>query len=143
MKILLIAVIVGLCLDLYSQDSNSKQIRLKQNFDENWFFAKGDFADAFKPDYNDINWLHINLPHDFRIFETVDSSSIAGMEQGFFPGAVVWYRKKFNLPTSEKGKQVIIQFDGVYMNSDYWINGNYIGNRASGYVSFWYNITPY
>jgi len=143
MKTLSIAVILGLCLNSFSHDSNAQQIRLKQNFDQNWFFTKGDFAEASKPDFDDKKWQHINLPHDFRIFEKVDSSSIAGNQQGFFPGAVVWYRKKFNLPLAEKGKQVIIQFDGVYMNSDYWINGNYIGNRASGFVSLWFNITPY
>jgi len=143
MKSLFNTVAIGLYLTLFFQNSNAQQVRLKQNFDTNWFFAKGDFSDAFKPDYNDINWLRINLPHDFRIFETVDSGSIAGKSQGFFPGDVVWYRKKFNLPPYEKGKQVVIQFDGVYMNSDYWINGKYIGNRASGFVSFWFNITPY
>jgi beta-galactosidase len=143
MKTLVIAIILVLYINLFSQDTNAQQIRLKQKIDKDWLFIKGDFPDAKNADYDDKNWQHINLPHDFRISEKVDSSSISGTHQGFFPGAVAWYRKKLNLPLSETGKQVIIQFDGVSMNSDYWVNGKHVGNRSSGYISFWYNITPY
>lgn len=143
MKRILKFIVATLCLTPVFMDSNAQQIRLRQNFDDNWLFAKGDFENVYKINFDDKKWTHINLPHDFRISENVDSESISGPQQGYFPGAVVWYRKKFTISPSEKNKQVIIQFDGVHMNSDYWVNGKHIGSRASGFISFWFDITPY
>jgi hypothetical protein len=54
-----------------------------------------------------------------------------------------WYRKTFTVPLSDKDKQVIIQFDGVYMNADVWVNGQPMGNHPYGYTSFYYNITQH
>jgi hypothetical protein len=56
---------------------------------------------------------------------------------------MAWYRKTFILPESDKGKIISIEFDGVYMNSEVWINGEYLGKRPNGYISFNYDMTPY
>jgi beta-galactosidase len=69
------------------------------------------------------------------------SSCPGGSGAGYLNGGIGWYRKEFKLPENIKGKQVFIEFDGVYMNSDVWINGYHLGNRPYGYSSFEYELT--
>jgi beta-galactosidase len=59
------------------------------------------------------------------------------------PTGIGWYRKHFHLPASYKDKLVTIEFDGVYQNSEVWINGEYLGKRPYGYVPFFYGLTPH
>ncbi len=66
-----------------------------------------------------------------------------GSANGFLPGGIGWYRKKFTLPQEWQGKIINIQFDGIYMDSDVWINGVHLGNRPYGYSSFYYDLSPY
>jgi beta-galactosidase len=54
-----------------------------------------------------------------------------------------WYRKAFKMPVAAKNKQVSIQFDGAYHNSEVWLNGHLLGKRPNGYISFVYDMTPY
>ena len=61
----------------------------------------------------------------------------------FLIGGTAWYRKHFVLDKTSTGKKVYIQFDGVYMNADVWINGHHLGNHPYGYTSFYYELTPY
>jgi beta-galactosidase len=60
---------------------------------------------------------------------------------GYFPSGTGWYRKAFRLPGGARGHEVWLEFDGIYMNSDVWINGVHLGRRPYGYVSFAYDIT--
>lgn len=62
---------------------------------------------------------------------------------GALPGGIGWYRKTFTLPETDRGKVVYVDFDGVYRNSEVWINGHSLGFRPNGYVSFRYDLTPY
>ena len=62
---------------------------------------------------------------------------------GFTVGGTGWYRKNFTLPETFTGKQVFITVEGVYMNSDCWINGHHLGNHPYGYTEFSYDLTPY
>ena len=64
----------------------------------------------------------------------------SGAGGGALPGGIGWYRKHFTLDQAEK---VFIEFDGVYMNSTVWVNGQKVGFRPYGYSSFEYDITPY
>ena len=61
----------------------------------------------------------------------------------YLPGGIGWYRKTFQIPDSFKGRQISIEFDGVYENSDVWINGHWLGKRPFGYISFHYDLTPF
>ncbi|MFC4323021.1 glycoside hydrolase family 2 TIM barrel-domain containing protein [Litchfieldia salsa] len=111
----------------------------KFNFD--WKFLKEDRSDAFKIDTDDSDWRILDLPHDWSIegpFKEEYASST-----GYLPGGVGWYRKSFLIPDHVKGKKVSIQFDGVYKNSEVWINEQFLGKRPYGYSSFNYDITPY
>jgi beta-galactosidase len=69
--------------------------------------------------------------------------SEGGMEAGYFVGGVGWYRKAFKLPARDRGKSVRVRFDGVYMNSDVWINGHHLGNHPYGYTAFDYDLTTH
>ena len=72
-----------------------------------------------------------------------DLSGIKEAGGGALPGGIGWYRKTFTLPETDRGKVVYVDFDGVYRNSEVWINGHSLGFRPNGYVSFRYDLTPY
>jgi beta-galactosidase len=61
----------------------------------------------------------------------------------FVPAGIGWYRKKFTPPSTWKGKRISIYFEGVYMNSEVYVNGKYLGVHPYGYTSFFYDMTPY
>ena len=70
-------------------------------------------------------------------------ASIGKMGTGVTIGGTAWYRKAFTHEKADEGKTAYLQFDGVYLNADVWINGKHVGNHPYGYTSFWYDITPY
>ena len=72
-----------------------------------------------------------------------ESSSPGGSGGGYINAGTGWYRKVFKLPENIQGKRVFIEFDGVYMNSDVWLNGVHLGNRPYGYSSFQYELTSH
>jgi beta-galactosidase len=72
-----------------------------------------------------------------------ESTCPGGSGAGYLNGGIGWYRKEFKLPEDIKGKHIFIEFDGVYMNSDVWINGIHLGNRPYGYSSFQYELTEH
>jgi beta-galactosidase len=72
-----------------------------------------------------------------------ESTSPSGSGGGYINAGTGWYRKEFKLHRSTQGKRVFIEFDGVYMNSDVWLNGVHLGNRPYGYSSFQYELTPH
>ena len=113
------------------------------SFNQDWRFYLGDVANGQDPNLNDARWRQLNLPHDWSIEGEFDESNPAGPGGGALPGGIGWYRKTFNVPTTSKGKLVFIDFDGVYRNSEVWINGHYLGKRPYGYSSFDYELTPY
>ena len=90
-----------------------------------------------------MQWQKLNVPHDWSIEGNFDKNNPAGSGGGYLPGGVGWYRKTFNLLEKYQNKISTIEFDGIYMNSDVWINGNYLGKSIYGYLSFHYDLTPY
>jgi len=110
-------------------------------FDFGWKFNLGDIYKAKEPGFDDSEWRKINLPHDWSV-ESDFNPKLASCT-GYLHGGIAWYRKTFEVPAEYKGKTVTIQFDGVYNNSEVWVNGNYLGLRPYGYISFYYDITPY
>jgi len=119
------------------------QTRTKENFDDDWKFILDSVNAYNSPDVNDASWRTLNLPHDWSIEMPFDSTSPTGTSGGALRGGLGWYRKIFLLPESSKDKNVFIDFDGVYMNSEVWINGHSLGVRPNGYISFRYDLTPY
>jgi beta-galactosidase len=117
--------------------------RFVENFDENWSFNKGDLLSAYSVIYDDQNWQKVNLPHDWAIDGPIIKDNPSGNSGGYFPGGIGWYRKHFHIDHVHKGKRILVQFDGIYRNSDVWINGEHVGHHFDGYVSHYYDITPF
>ncbi len=109
------------------------------DFDFNWRFSKGNFATAMMPGFDDSDWRTVNVPHDWSIEGPF--SADYGSGNGFAPGGIGWYRKHFKLDAADQGKRVVVEFDGVYHNSEVWINGQFVGRRPYGYSSFHYDLT--
>ena len=111
--------------------------------DHQWQFIQADVSGAEKPEFDDKRWRTLNVPHDWSIEGEFSQDAPAKGNGGYLPTGVGWYRKRFTLPTVQKGQQYDIEFDGVYMNSDVWINGHFLGKHAYGYTGFSYDLTPY
>jgi beta-galactosidase len=111
-------------------------------FDTGWRFRLGDEPAAWKPDFDDTNWRTLDVPHDWSIEGPVNPPPGGEGNGGFFSHGLGWYRKSFTLPASS-GKKVAVEFDGVYMNSEVWINGQFLGRRPYGFIGFRYDLTEF
>jgi beta-galactosidase len=118
-------------------------IERKQLFDYNWKFKLGDDSLARLSDFSDTGWRSIDLPHDWSIEGKISPKNPTGGAGGYFPAGMAWYRKTFKAAPEWKGKSVSIYFEGVYMNSEVFINGKSLGIRPYGYSSFRYDLSPY
>ncbi|MBN1925141.1 MAG: DUF4982 domain-containing protein [Prolixibacteraceae bacterium] len=112
-------------------------------FDFDWKFALNDQPGAENPGFDDSNWRVLDVPHDFSIEQPFLEDNPSGPGGGYAFGGIGWYRKSFIPPTETKNKRVTVRFEGVYRNSDVWINGHHLGFRPYGYSTFSYDITPY
>lgn len=116
-------------------------------FDNDWRFHLGGAQGAEQPDFDDSKWRQLDLPHDWSIEDLPNSKSpfdrnaISQVNGGFTTGGSGWYRKTFFVPNEQKGQRIQIQFDGVYMNSETWLNGQLLGSHPYGYTSFWFDLT--
>jgi beta-galactosidase len=113
----------------------------KQLFDSDWKFFLGDIQEASEINFDDKNWRNLDLPHDWSIEGKPDPINPTGRDGGYFPAGEGWYRKTFTIPASWKGKCISIYFEGVYMNSEVFINGKSLGIHPYGYTSFRYDLT--
>ncbi|GAB3959950.1 glycoside hydrolase family 2 TIM barrel-domain containing protein [Spirosoma harenae] len=150
MKRLLVLYILCLATGAFAQQKSSRT-RL---FDSDWRFLKDSTIQAERPGYNDMNWRKLDLPHDWSIENlpnpAVDKvsgpfsrASVGGTSTGYTVGGTGWYRKAFTLSPSEQKKNVWIQFDGAYTETDVWLNGHHLGYHPYGYTPFYYDLTPY
>ncbi len=112
-----------------------------QSFNDNWKFYLGDASGAESQTFDDSTWEYVTLPHDYSIDQDYSSSMEA--ESAYKPGGVGWYRKSFYVDQALAGKQVRVDFDGVYMDATVWINGTQLGNHPYGYAPFSFDLTPY
>lgn len=83
------------------------------------------------------------MPHDWSVEGTPRQDAPGAGRVGYFPTGVGWYRRSFPLPTQAHGREAWLEFDGIYMNSDVWVNGVHVGKRPYGYISFAYDITKH
>lgn len=131
-----------ICTVLFSC-SSSKKVRENVDFTEGWKFYLGDDSIAYNTQYDDAKWRILDLPHDWSIEADFSLKNPATPGGGALPGGIGWYRKDFMVDKSDEGKNVYIDFDGIYWNSKVWINGHLLGERPNGYISFRYDLTPY
>ena len=134
---------------------------------DGWRFHRGDIPGADQPSFDDSAWRALDVPHDWTIedlpavadegrgaiwsegatplrtgpFDTYESEG--QMATGWTVGGIGWYRRAFDKPQLPSGGKAELRFEGVYMNSDVWINGVHLGNHPYGYTEFAYDITPH
>ncbi|WP_029036268.1 beta-galactosidase GalB [Salinimicrobium xinjiangense] len=121
-------------------ETESFKTERKASFNENWQFV---LEDSLKMTSPEADWRTINLPHDWSIEGEFSPNHPAGVGGGALPGGLGWYKKTFKVEESDSTKLTAVTFDGVYQNSEVWINGNYLGSRPNGYIGFQYDLTPY
>jgi beta-galactosidase len=140
-KTFLLALLIVIFHAIYARTPRPARYHLLM--DRDWKFILNDEKGAESASFNDNAWRTLDLPHDWSIEGEFKKDEPTGGGGGYLPTGIGWYRKTFKLPSSVSGKQVSIQFDGVYMNSEVWLNGHLLGKRPNGYISFVYDLTPY
>lgn len=125
--------------------------RVVLNFNFGWHFHLGDVANAQSSTFNDSDWESIVVPHDFQIYqpwvapskgEKADNSDIASnvksrlSSRGFKEMGIGWYRKTFTPDDSWRGKRLVLDFEGIMLVGDVYLNGERIGGTDYGYLGF-------
>ncbi len=131
------------CMQLALAHSLCAQARTIDLFTKGWRFYLGNNTAAKDTGFDDAAWRTLNLPHDWSIEFAFNEKSPAGTDGAALDGGLGWYRKTFTLPLNDNKKKIFIDFDGVYRNSEVWVNGHYLGMRPYGFSSFRYELTPY
>ena len=152
---------------------NAQNVRETIKLDDGWKFAFGNAADPKKDfgcgteyfnyltkansihnegpyaaNFNDSTWQEVKVPHDWVTilpYADVASHSHGYKTVGYkYPETSVgWYRKTINIPASDLGKHIALQFDGIFRNARVWFNGFYMGTEPSGYATQVYDVTEY
>lgn len=107
-------------------------------------FGDGPAASGF----DDRAWRKLDLPHDWAVEQSFSekasySHGFKTAGKGFPEKSIGWYRKKINIPESDKGKIISLKFDGVFRNSKVFFNGYFLGTEESGYNGFEYDVSAY
>ncbi|MGJ7030073.1 beta-galactosidase GalA [Niabella hirudinis] len=136
------------------------QVREKLSLDKGWLFHLGDIpfpvikghgpsyatskagsaTGAASPKYDDKHWRRLSLPHDWSSEMPFDSSE--NLSQGFRKRGYGWYRRHFKLDSTDRGKNIELQFDGIATNAEIWVNGTTVHRNWCGYTSSYIDITP-
>lgn len=146
--ILIIISVISCSTDSISFIANRDRI-----FNADWRFVRDSLTGAELSGYDDSRWLVVDLPHDYSIMDLPGedgSDQIGpfsknapgnGNSAGHVLGGTGWYRKSFALDRADIGKTVVLKFDGVYMETEVWVNGKKAGIHKNGYTPFWFDIT--
>ena len=112
----------------------------KALFNADWQFHKGNssFEEVMAQNQD---WRDVSLPHDWSIEGPFSNEWASGT--GFLPGGIGWYKKKFDIKNWNKDQNYFIYFDGIYKNSEVWINGHDLGMRPNGFIPIQYDLTPF
>ena len=95
-----------------------------------------------QPDFDDRGWRKLNLPHDWGIEGPFKQEYPGGT--GKLPWwGVGWYRKHFEMPSSDAGQKIYFDVDGAMSYANVWLNGHYVGGWPYGYASWRVDLTPY
>jgi beta-galactosidase len=156
-RYLLIASLVLATFDLFADDVSTPRERLSLDFGwkfhlgNEWGFAQnlakaGSGSGPASRSFSDASWRTVNLPHDWAVELPFDRTANAGhgfkpVGPGFPETSVAWYRRTFNLPETDSGRRLWLEFDGVFRDCDVFVNGWFVGHHNSGYDSFRYDIT--
>ncbi|RYY31911.1 MAG: beta-galactosidase, partial [Sphingobacteriaceae bacterium] len=157
----LLLVIINLISEqsVTAQISGNKPVQERLSFDRGWKFHLGDIPfpeiktheesynsakagnanGAASPDYIDRAWRTLNLPHDWVVEGEYDSTENIG--QSYRKRGYGWYRRQFKLDTTDCGKYLEVQFDGIATHATVWVNGTLMHRSWSGSSSFYIDIS--
>lgn len=140
----LVSFVLGVCCMAFGSCGTSPDApRERIDFNEGWHFCLGDGPEYADAGFVDEGWRVLNLPHDWAIEGDFSKDNPSGTGGGALPGGIGWYRKTFVPEESDSDKKFRIVFDGVYMNSEVFLNGISLGDRPYGYITFSYDLTPH
>ncbi|MEI7435564.1 MAG: glycoside hydrolase family 2 TIM barrel-domain containing protein [bacterium] len=117
-----------------------------ESFDFGWRFklaptgTVNEFT-ALGAAFDDSAWEVLDVPHDMSIERPRSPDYLSGSAGGFFVDGRGWYRKTFEAPEAWRGRQVCLEFEGVYHNAEFWLNGRVVGEHPHGYTSFFVNLS--
>lgn len=130
--------------------------RTVDDFNFGWRFLLGNIENGEQVTLDDSSWRTVDLPHDFQIEQpwvTPDPSESGSnsnpaannrsrlSERGFKEMGIGWYRKSFVPDRSALGERLLLDFGGIMLVGDIWVNGKHVGGTDYGYVSFTVDIT--
>lgn len=136
-KLFLAVLLSYLSLSLFGQVSFGQP----EKINDGWKFTLNDVKDGQNTSLDDKRWKSVDLPHDWSVKGQL--SPTLASATGYLPGGIGWYRKTLDIPKDKQGEKVYLYFEGVYNRSDVFINGQSLGKRPNGYISFLYDVTPY
>lgn len=113
---------------------------MKKLIDKDWMFYAGGESPFFGVSSEGVK---VNLPHDFSIIQKRDKNSRTGVSNGFFPGGMGCYKKSIAIPNEWQGKNILLEFEGIYMNAEIRLNNELVMRHIYGYTGFFCDITPY
>jgi beta-galactosidase len=151
-RTLLLAALIAFPASLFAQPAApaappATKPRVIQQFTTGWRFLQSDAPGAEKPAFDDSSWKAVTLPHDWSIAGPFTEDAASRGAGAFAPTGIGWYRKTFTVSAAEASptaaRRTFIVFDGVMANSDVYLNGELLGHRPYGYVSFVYELTPH
>ncbi|MFC6100525.1 sugar-binding domain-containing protein [Olivibacter domesticus] len=132
----LISLLIGFLIWLPAIGQQNKIL-----FNDQWKFHLGDVTNGAALSFNDQKWKDVSLPHDWTVAGPFAQQWASAT--GYLPGGIGWYRKTFQLPKEDEKTKWTIYFDGVYKNAEVWVNGHHLGKRPNGFISFYYDLSPY
>ncbi len=116
----------------------------KQSLNQAWRFHLGDIVNwMLRKEISESEWRVVDLPHDWSIETDRSPENPSGFSNGWFGMGRGFYHKSFTAPEEWRDKQVLVEFEGVYMNAEVWLNENFLGRHPYGYTSFTFDLTPY
>ncbi|WP_338239408.1 glycoside hydrolase family 2 TIM barrel-domain containing protein [Persicobacter diffluens] len=139
-KYLLLGICLFFSLNVKAQES---LFAGKNNFNNDWQFTLNEGASLRGIHQLEEGWQQVQLPHDWSIGGEFSQINETGAGGGYLPAGIGWYRKVFRLEEQLKDNKIFIRFDGVFSNSEVWINGHSLGQYPYGYSTFEYDLTPY
>jgi beta-galactosidase len=132
-KILFISLFI--CTSVLAKAQGGKEL-----FNDDWKFHPGDIKLTDAKAKN-IEWEPVQLPHDWSIAGPFSEEWASAT--GFLPGGIGWYQKVFDTQPEWSNKHIFLYFDGVYKNSEVYLNGHLLGKRPNGFIAFKYDLKPF
>lgn len=136
-RFFLLFFIFTFSVSLLAKSDQAESDRVKYNLNSQWLLHIGDLDNGNDPKLNDAAWKKITLPHAFN----EDEAFRVAIDR--HTDTIVWYRKHFRLPKSDRGKKVFLEFEGIRFGGEFFINGKSVGLHENGVMAAGFDITDH